>query len=152
MLYVNAASSIVFVPEAISKLEEMKNSKFVCDTCIKDKQHNWVNKPMALFYSEERHPVSNSHYFVAYLAGVDAYTSMMGVYVTNGQSAVDEPFTGVAAKNGEVIYSRYRHDMRKSSDESVWVDGGRDYVITGPKTPLVKLKIEGSEIKIVEVY
>jgi hypothetical protein len=48
-------------------------------------------------------------------------------FIINGLTAI-EPFQAVVANNGEVVWSRYRHDYRKSQDGSVWIDGGRDYL------------------------
>ncbi len=47
--------------------------------------------------------------------------------ITNGLSAVEEPFIAIQADNGEYVISSYLHDYRVSSDESVMIDGGRDY-------------------------
>lgn len=50
--------------------------------------------------------------------------------ITNAESAFSEPITGVVAKDGEIIFSRFRHDYQESTDGSVFVDGGRDYLRT----------------------
>ena len=43
------------------------------------------------------------------------------------------PYTTLfrSAKNGDIIYSQYRHDYVKSEDDSVFIDGGRDYTRSG---------------------
>ena len=60
----------------------------------------------------------------------------------------------VVAANGDVIYSRYRHDYRHSPDGSVWIDGGRDYtrsgVPTGEWDAFVTLRIVEDKLIIVE--
>ena len=97
----------------------------------------------------EPHPVSNSNYFavVASLGGHFSYT--------NGQSAVDEPITGIIVdgENGqEIVYSRFRHDMKTGIDgeESVGIDGGRDYVKINGNAQTVNLRIAGSELVVVK--
>jgi hypothetical protein len=113
--------STIFTAEGIAKIEELRKSKYVCETCI-NVGGEWVNRPVAIFYGQEEHPVSKSRYFGLYVTEEDK------VYVINGQTAVDEPITGVIADDGEIIYSRYRHDFRKSKDGSVFIDGGRDHI------------------------
>jgi len=113
--------SEIFTPEGIAKIEELRNAKYVCETCVKTKG-GWSNQPVAIFYGAEEHPVSKSRYF-------GLYRDLQGqIMITNGQSAVDETINGVIADDGEIIYSRYRHDFRRSFDNSVFVDGGRDYL------------------------
>lgn len=121
--------------EQIKTVEKVKSAKYVCELAIKGANGGWINQPCLIFYNEEKHPVSNSHYFALLSMGEQ-------MAVTNGQSAVDETFTGICADDGEIIYSRFRHDYRTSKDGSVTIDGGRDYVrsSSGP-AKLVTLKI-----------
>ncbi len=118
--------------EYIKQIEEKYNGKFICETCIKDSL-GWMNRPLLLFYSEEKHKVSGSHYFCVY------QSSNGGWYIMNGQSAVDEDFTGVLHK-GVVYFSVFRHDNHVF-DGDLSVDGGRDYTITAKDLELVKLSI-----------
>ena len=105
----------------IKTIEEKYNAKYVFETCLKDTNGNWVNQSAAVFYSEEPHPMG-SNYFAFYQAGPN-----LGFMICDAKKHIDGLFTGVRADNGDVIYSRYRHDYRTSPDGSVWVDGGRDY-------------------------
>jgi outer membrane protein assembly factor BamB len=66
-------------------------------------------------------------------------------YITSGASAVDGIITGIVADDGEIIYSRYRHDYRTSTDGTVFIDGGRDYVRCGRGGRCVSLKIVDGE-------
>jgi hypothetical protein len=67
-------------------------------------------------------------------------------------SATEKTITGVKADNGDVIYSRYRHDYRTSQDESVFIDGGRDYLKTGlyEDDRFVKLNVVKDKLEIVQ--
>jgi hypothetical protein len=74
-------------------------------------------------------------------------------------TATQEDIWGVVANDGEVIYSRYRHDYRTSKDGSVMIDGGRDYTKTGFNTDkwredlnptLIKMRIIKDKLMIVE--
>jgi len=139
--------SEIFTQDGITKIEKLRDSKFVCESCIRTKypDGNWANQPVAIFYGKEPHPISNSRYFALFINGDN------NIMVANAQSAVDEPITGVIADNEEIIYSRYRHDFRKSSDNSVFIDGGRDYVKSGiyPPERFVTLKIIDGDLVIV---
>ena len=42
----------------------------------------------------------------------------------------------IEADDGEIIYSRFRHDYRESKDKTVTIDGGRCYSITSSKGKL----------------
>lgn len=117
-------SSSKFNSEQISIVEKKYDATYVCETPIKDVNGNWVNFPCAIFYTEEPHP-DGSNYFALYDYALPDGTSRL--YICNGISAVTT-ITGVVADDGEIIYSRYRHDYRTSTDGSVFVDGGRDYL------------------------
>ena len=69
--------------------------------------------------------------------------------ITNGLSAVEEPFIAIQADNGEYVISSYLHDYRVSSDESVFIDGGRDYTRYTSDKKLVKLKLNKDKFEIV---
>lgn len=118
--------SEIFKPSGIAKIEELKDATFVCETCVRMNTGNpdapWSNQAVAVFYNKEAHPDSGSHYFGLYVNLEDK------TMITNAQSAVDTPIQGIIADDGEIIYSRYRHDFRRSKDGSVFVDGGRDYM------------------------
>ena len=142
-LYTNIAKeSEIFKPDGIKKIEEMKNAKYVCETCLRNVDGGWANQPVAIFYGAEEHPVSKSRYFGLYVYMQDR------VMITNGQSAVDEPIQGIIADDGEIIYSRYRHDFRRSKDGSVFIDGGRDYIRSSvlPEDRHVTLRIVDGEL------
>lgn len=143
-------SSEIFKPEGIAKIEELRNAKYVCETCVRvntgDPAAGWANQPVAVFYGETEHPDSKSRYFGVYL---DEQNRVM---ITNAQSAVDEDITGVIAADGEIIYSRYRHDYRPSTDGSVFIDGGRDYIRSSmlPEDRYVTLRIVEGELTIID--
>jgi hypothetical protein len=67
--------------------------------------------------------------------------------ISDGISAT-ETFVGIVAENGDIIYSRFRHDYRTSEDKSVSIDGGREYTraVYDKLRPTVQLQIEGVEL------
>ena len=105
--------------EMIPVIEKEYNAKYVLETDLKSKHGGWANRPAAIFYTEEAHP-RGSNYFALYFDG----SSLM---ITDGLHSIkDVVFTGIEAE-GEVVYSRYRHDYREGKN-GAFVDGGRDYL------------------------
>lgn len=111
---------IIFTQENIDKICELRKAQYVCDTTLKN------GADCSVFYGETAHPVSNSRYFGLYR---DPARDMF--YICNGESVEDYEFDAVVADNGDIIYSRHRHDYRYSPDGSVWIDGGRSYTRSG---------------------
>ncbi len=143
--------SEIFTPEGISKIEENRGAKYVCDTCIgvpiqklgePTGQWNWWNYPVAVFYQSNPSlvPKDGSQYFGLYYKRHLPDSPLKG-YICNAISAAQTPIVGVVADDGEIIYSHYRHDFRQSADKSVWIDGGRDYTRFDGNSPLVTLHI-----------
>lgn len=137
---VNTTCSFISL-DGIKKVEEKYNAKYVLESCLKMKT-GWANFPVAIFYTEEAHP-EGSNYFAV-------YRDADGVFgITNGLSAVDDvTFAGLEAE-GEVVYSRYRHDFRESKN-GAFVDGGRDYFKYGGDPfndyNIVKFKVEKNNL------
>lgn len=139
---VNTTCSFLKEP-MIKTIEEKFNVKYVFESCLKNVKGEWVNFPAAIFYSEQAHP-DGSNYMAAYIDGEH-------IYVTDGQSAVNGvTYAGLEAE-GEVVYSRYRHDYREGKN-GAFVDGGRDYFRYGGDPyddyHVVKFQIENGEIVI----
>jgi hypothetical protein len=106
---------VLFSEDQIEKIESLKNAKYVCST-----EHQGLC--IEVFYADEAHPDSGSRYFGLYKAGRTGE-----LMITNGAFIEDQVIDGIVADDGEIIFSRYRHDYRKSSDGSVFIDGGRSY-------------------------
>jgi hypothetical protein len=126
---------VLFSPENVKKIEELKKAKYVCDTELNDIH-------VAIFYGDEVHPVSESRYFGLYYSTLDKQ-----LMITNGAFIEEQDIAGVVAENGDVIYSRYRHDFRRSPDETVFVDGGRAYLRTN-SVNTVSLKVKDGVLQI----
>lgn len=126
-------SSSQFSAEEIKRMEEHFNAKYICETSIKDRNENWINIPVAVFWQDKAHP-QGSNYFGIF------FGHMNQLMICDAISATLESFTG-AVNGDEVIYSRYRHDYRQGNGFAI--DGGRDYVkIVGDvNVKLVQLQI-----------
>lgn len=110
------------IPINVEKAEKHYNSTYIGDFCIKDKYGNWSDNPIQIYYNDNPNlELNHSHYFGLF---IDDFHK---IYITNAISVTSEPMVGVIADDGEIIYSRYRHDYQTSSDGSVFIDGGRDY-------------------------
>lgn len=136
-------TSLIGLNEAqIKILEDEYKASFVGDFCVKG-TNGWVNAPIAVFYQENipEEVVAASHYFGIYFQGHQ-------LYICNAASAFDDPITGIVAMNGEIIYSRYRHDGRYSQDGSVFIDGGRDYIRSSGGGQWVTLTIDKDKLRV----
>lgn len=131
--------SSFLLEDGIAKVEKLYNAKYVFESCLKTRDGNWCNMPVAIFYTEKAHP-EGSNYFGLYR------TDFGDVMITNGISAT-EPFD--ALKVGEdIIYSRYRHDYREYN--GAMVDGGRDYFKHNMHGVPVKLVVVKDHLVVVE--
>jgi hypothetical protein len=129
----------LFSYDQIQKIEDMKKAKYVCAT-----EHQ--GHTVEVFYSEEAHPVSNSRYFALY------YTHLTNeLMITDGSFIEKQDIDAVVADDGDIVYSRYRHDYMVSNDKSVWIDGGRAYTRSGLYSDErhVKLKVRDGCLELV---
>jgi outer membrane protein assembly factor BamB len=105
--------SAMFSKSQVETIENLRKAIYVCST-----EHKGI--PVEVFYGSQEHPVSKSRYFALYRSnGI--------LMITDGSFIEDQEIEAVVANNGEIIYSRYRHDYRTSKDGSVFIDGGRAY-------------------------
>jgi hypothetical protein len=147
---INVESS-VFDENIIKRVEERYHAKYLFEACLKNGFGGWTNQPAAIFYTEEPHP-QGSNYFGLYMYHGLGTVDGVAPYpmITNGVSATQGIYNAVRADDGEIIYSRYRHDYRASKDGSVNVDGGRDYFkTTAPQDRWVQFVISGDQLKLV---
>jgi hypothetical protein len=126
--------SQLFSEENIQRIEQLRDATYVCDTEHKD-------IPVAVFYGKTAHPVSGSRYFALYRADT--------IMITDGSFIEDQEITGAVAEDGEVVFSRSRHDFVTSSDGSVFIDGGRAYTKTNTGN-LVTLLVRDGVLRILE--
>ena len=131
-----------FSPEQLVRIEARYEVTYVCETCIKTKSGGWANTPVTIFYQADlsKVPVGGSQWFGLFFRQ-EAFDGPTQLFIVNVLSAVDQDIVGIVAANGDVLYSRYRHDYRNSPDKSVWIDGGRDYTRHNGGGDLVSLRI-----------
>jgi hypothetical protein len=109
----------------IEKVEAKYNAKFVGQFCLKTVGGGWAESPADIYYvTNPDRSLGHSNYF-------GLIVQRGGVYITKGDSAVEPLITAAVADDGEIIYSKYRHDYNVSKDKSAWIDGGRDYTRGG---------------------
>ena len=124
--------------DTIELIEKKYDAKYVFETCIKNKSDHWYNFPVAIFYTEEKHP-EGSNYFAI-------YKSCDGWMIADGITAIEE-FDGVKTSDG-VYYSRYRHDYRNIPGG--FVDGGRDYLRWSGDGEVVRIKVVRDRLELAE--
>ena len=147
---VNTACSFLNKKQ-IKTLETTKNMKYVFESCIKDSKGNWINTPMAIFYQKEAHPAGSN--YAAIFVELDHDTHGVNLFIADGISAVEGVvYKGIEAE-GEVVYSRFRHDYR-SVKNGAFVDGGRDYFRYGGDHlndyHIVSFRVVDGEIEFIE--
>lgn len=143
-MIINTDSSFL-KKETIETIEKEYKAKYVLESCLKYKDGGWANRPAAIFYTKEAHP-QGSNYFALYFRG----DTLM---ITDGLPSIkDVVFSGIEAE-GEVVYSRYRHDFREGKN-GAYVDGGRDYFKYGGDRfsdyNVVKFKVVKDHLEIIE--
>ncbi len=140
-----------FDDKTLAELEKHYNAKFVCDTCLVDVKGTKGNFAASVFYTEEAHP-EGSNYLALYYKY--ALGENLGLFVADGICVLDQIFEGIVADNGDVVYSRYRHDFVTSPDGSVSADGGQEYGrflwTNGAQPDIVKMHVEGAKLVIME--
>lgn len=133
--------------KGIAMVEKQYGARYVFETCLRKGNSEWANFPVAVFYNDVAHP-KGSNYFALYR---DPLTDKFMV-TDAGPSVIDEEFAGLEAE-GEVVYSRYRHDYRVSKN-GAFVDGGRDYFRYGGDPfddyNLVKFKVVADRLEIID--
>ena len=135
------------VPIDIRAAEQKYNATFVGDFCIKNRRGDFLTETVAVFWQPIPPVEGYSHYFALLVRG-DV------VFITSGQTAFDLPIYGIRAKDGEIVYSRHRHDYRSCKDGSGSIDGGRDYTklsaseLDNTFPELVELKIVNQIIQV----
>lgn len=138
-------------PINIDVIEKHFNVTFVGDFAVKTTDGNWSDFPVAVFYqSNPDIDKGHSHYLGAFYRNGD-------LVIIDAASAFSKPITGLTADNGEVIFSRYRHDYHTSIDNSVSIDGGRDYCrmrcanLQNEKHRIVELVIDKDQLVIHQI-
>lgn len=116
--------SALFSEENLKVISNLKKAEYVCDT-----EHNGIL--CSVFY-QYHPPETFDNYFALY------YDENKRLMITSGSFIKAQTLDAVVSKEGEVLFSRYRHDYRKSKDGTVSIDGGREYTRAhGPRLELI---------------
>jgi hypothetical protein len=123
--------------------------RFIGSLTVPARNGVWTERPAHVFWQEKPEKPEYSHYFglfsgVRHGSDGDSVT----VYICDGRSVAEGDWDGMMADDGEIIFSRYRHDYRTSRDGSAMVDGGRDYFKCRGAAP-VKLRVVRDKMEIV---
>lgn len=128
----------------IKKAEKELKAKYLNDVCLKDADGNWINVPVALFYSKNP-DVSKGHKHFPFIIYRDSDSVVIGAF--------DELLDEIRYVNAihcpecdEVIYSSYRHDFVECKCKQCFIDGGRDYFRRGDKGKHVILDLFKNKI------
>ena len=128
----------------VAEIEKKYSAKYVGEFCLKTKDGGWANEAASIFYQKIPPVAGYSHYF--------ALIKQNGqIFITSGASAVEGTILGIKAKNGEIIYSQFRNDYRTSKDNSVFIDGGRDYTKSSLNELIPMNIVDGKFVQIAPV-
>jgi len=128
----------------VDAVEARYNCTYIGDFCLKTVGGGWCEAPAAIFYQPDpNRDLGHTNY-------MGVFERYGHIYLTCGDSAFSGPIIGVVADDGEIVYSRFRHDYRTSSDGSVFIDGGRDYVRRGLNDKTVQLEMVDGELRVVQ--
>ena len=133
--------SSFFSDRQIVRVENKYSARYVFESQLKLRNNDWSDFPAAIFFTEVSHPEGSNWFGIWNNAG--------RYMISNAISAVEEPFFGALADNGDVIYSRHRNDFRVSEDRTVFIDGGRDHTRYDLSHPLMKLKVSRDKVVVV---
>jgi hypothetical protein len=125
----------------IEKIEQRHGAKYVFESQLKLKSDQWSDFSAAVFYVEEPHPEGSNWFGI--------WEMDRRFMISNAISAAEEPFFGVVAENGDIIYSRHPGDLRESSDKTVFIDGGRNHGRHDLIHEVVKLKVVKDKLVVV---
>ena len=124
---------LLFTYEQLAQICKFYSANHVVDT-----EHDGL--PVSVFYTILPQPfkTADSKYFSLHI-DVDTQQLVIG----NADWIEEQEFAGIIANNGDIIFSRNQYDRRVSADESVWIDGGRDFARYPAVNPdrLVKLSV-----------
>ncbi len=125
----------------IGKITERYGATYVFESQLKLRSEKWSEFPAAVFYKEEAHPRGSNWFGIWNQSG--------RFMISNAISAVEEPFFGVVAENGDVIYSHHFNDFRESADQTVFIDGGRERPRHDLIHEVVKLRVIKDKVVVV---
>jgi len=127
------------IDEAVPRVEEVYNAKFMGHWAILDKNNCWINSPVDVFYVENPdRSKGHSNYFGLF------WSLDSGWSICDAQSAFSVPMMGALCPDGEVLVSRYRHNYVEKDD--IMIDGGREYTRTNAEN-LVSVTVINGEFK-----
>lgn len=137
------------LPINISAVEAKYNATFVGDFCLKGRDGGYVTDIAAIFWQPTPPVEGYSNYFGIFSRGDS-------VFITSGASAFENDIVGIRDTNGDITYSRHRHDFRQTPDGMYAIDGGRDYarIIGGNDGTMpgqVHLNVVGPNIEVHEL-
>lgn len=125
-----------------SVVEERYKATYVGDLCIALSNNNgWSDQPVAVFWQKDP-PPNMSNYFGLF------FTAEKQAMITGAASVAEGIWRGVVGNDGEIVFSRWRHDCRFTCDGTGMADGGRDY-FRGYGTS-VSLRVQDGRMVIVD--
>lgn len=126
----------------IPRAEKHFGAVYIADLCIRSgaSTEDWTDYPVAVFWQEKPKQKTHKHYFGLFINGGN-------LSICDATCVSETEWSAVQAKDGEIIFSRFRHDYRVSRDQSAMIDGGKSGYVRYSGQPLI-LKIIGPDFVI----
>lgn len=118
--------------------------RFIGSLCLRSKG-SYTDKVLT-FWQEKPSKPEHSNYF-------GLFSRSGGTMITNADSITVGTWDALAdPETGEVLFSRDRHDFRRSKSGNFTVDGGRDYLkVSGHRFFPAKLQVVRDRMILVEI-
>jgi hypothetical protein len=126
----------------ISEAEKHYKGTYIADLCLKLRNGNWSDEPVSVFWQPKPAQKTHKNYFGLFFQDGK-------LNICDASSVAEGVWYGMEADDGEVIFSRFRHDYRMSRDKTAMVDGGRDYGRFMGTRP-VTLQVIGADFQVVD--
>lgn len=108
-----------FSSKTIAQLEEHYKCSYVCEWNNLTHTGKPDDHTIAVFYQEVPHPQGSN--WMGMFHANDQW------FIINAEKSSRLPIKAYVADDGQVLFSKHRHDFRRSNDGSITVDGGREY-------------------------
>lgn len=126
-----------FQAEQIRTLETRYLARYLGYWCVKNRDGTWSDTPVDVFYQPDPERDQGIYF------GFTLFENKP--VLTDASSAFSEILTGVLLDSGEVLVSRFCHDLQCKAGQMI--DGGRDYVKTYAGAKLVDITVEQGEFR-----
>lgn len=111
-------------PKAMEAVKKAYDAQYVMTSSLRGRSGNWSDEEYDIYYQEGASSKHPSDYF-----GI-IVRSNGSVMITSGESLEGVEIGAIMSSQGEILYSKSRHDYAALETNEGAIDGGRDYTKT----------------------